>query len=356
MSNDPVDRGLNTRTVTRDDGLATDYTLTGPVAGVRDSAGVSGFCAAIRTQGNESVRHKAISMMMERACSTASLPAKAFRILHRLAHNCRGPYRYSCEPHDTLAFYSGLASSQNFNRYLRVLLELNFIDRFALRRPAGGHPIPIYTVVCSPEDRTGTARRRLRELALERRANSIRSREGAALLSEIEQDDLLRTLKGENALSKPPNDDLQLLTQRTCAANTTNLTSEDRIKSSDRGDANPHDDDHNVDKVNVEFRLNIIAHLESGYGGEAYRRIQKRGRRLMATPRQFDRFWHAYPRKKGKRAALFLFIRLSREQAEHAACAAERYAKEIKARPSMMQNVRWPEHWLRTRKFDPFEV
>lgn len=359
MSIDPVDSGFNADAPTRDVGLATDYILSGPVARVSNSADISAFYTAICTHGDESVRQKAITRMMERAGSNANLPDKAFRILHRLAQNCRGVHRYSFEPHDTLAFYCGLASSKNFNRYLRVLLDLNFIVRFALPRPSGGHSIPIYTVVCASEDRTGVGRRRLRELALARRRIDLPSSEVVGPLPRhaIDQGASLGSLNSENTLARPDNDDLQLLPMRIGKANSPNVTSKDCIKSSGGGEASPPNDDHNVDKASVESESITVAQVERGYGGEANsRRKRTRASRYMATPRQFDRFWHAYPIKRGKMTALMLFLKLSRGQAQHAACAAERLAEEIKNGRSDKWDVRYPEHWLRTRQFEAYPI
>jgi hypothetical protein len=189
MSAKPVE---SYNAASRDLGPANDYTISGPIARVKENEAVSTFCAAICTQGQQNIRQQSITKMMERARSNAALPDKAFRILDRIAHNCRGEHRYSFEPHDTLAFYCGLATAKNFNRYLRVLLHLEFIARFALRRPTGGHPIPIYTVICSSEDRTGVGRRHLREMALARRRNGPDSPriDGPPLSAPVEECDL----------------------------------------------------------------------------------------------------------------------------------------------------------------------
>lgn len=355
MSIDPVDSGFNTGASTRDIGLATDYTLSGPVARASNTAGVSAFYNAIRTQGDESVRQKAITRMMERACSSDNLPDKAFRILHRLAQNCRGVHRYSFEPHDTLAFYCGLASAQNFSRYLRVLLELKFVVRFVLPRPSGGHPIPIYTVVCTSEDRTGVGRRRLREMALARRRIGLQSPKVAVSPLGIEQGGSLHTLEIENTLTTPDNEGLQFLALRIAEANSPNVTSEDCTKSSGRGNASPQEDDHNANKASVESESTTVAQVERGYGGEAKSRRKRMRVRPKATAQQFDRFWRAYPCKKNKMAALFRFLILSRKQAEHAVCAAEILAEEVKSRRSG-GNVWWPEYWLRTRQFEAYPI
>lgn len=188
-----------------DPGPAADYVDRGPIAQYPqfDRVAVSAFYNAIRSQGDDTTRHRAIDLAFERARENAALSAQALRIFHRIGQNCHGSYRYSTEPHERLAAYCSFASPTNFHRYIREILDLGFMARFLFHRHGGGHPYPIYTVVCTADDRSGLTSQLLRRKALARRVSptvpkAIIDDEQGIDLASIRQSDELQTIEIES--------------------------------------------------------------------------------------------------------------------------------------------------------------
>jgi len=66
---------------------------------------------------------------------------------------------------------------------------------------------------------------------------------------------------------------------------------------------------------------------------------------------QFDRFWAAYPLRKGKPKAMEKFMALSPEAAEQAITAAKLYAMECQAESREERYIKWAQGWLGERRF-----
>jgi len=188
-----------------DPGPSADYIDRGPIAQYPqfDRVAVSAFYNAVRSQGDDDVRHRAIDLAFDRARENAALSAQALRIYHRLCQNCHGHFRYSTEPHERLAAYCSFASPTNFHRYIRELLDLGFIAKFEFHRHGGGHPYPIYTVVCTADDRSGLTSELLRRKALARRVSptvpkAITDVEQGFDLASIRQSDELQPVDMES--------------------------------------------------------------------------------------------------------------------------------------------------------------
>ena len=64
-----------------------------------------------------------------------------------------------------MAFFSGQKSTAPLHRQITELLDLGFLARIVLPRVGGGHGFPLYTVVCTAEDRSGATSAQLTEQA-----------------------------------------------------------------------------------------------------------------------------------------------------------------------------------------------
>jgi hypothetical protein len=197
--------GHNSGDIFIDPGPANDYVDRGPIAQYPqfDRVAVSAFYNAVRSQGEDEVRHRAVDLAFERARENAALSAQALRLYHRICQNNHGSYRYSTEPHERLAAYCSFASATNFHRYIRELLDLGFLARFELHRHGGGHPYPIYTVVCTADDRSGLTAELLRRKALARRVSptvpkAIIDDEQVIEAASIRQSDELQPIVSES--------------------------------------------------------------------------------------------------------------------------------------------------------------
>lgn len=74
--------------------------------------------------------------------------------------------------------------------------------------------------------------------------------------------------------------------------------------------------------------------------------------RRKPSTEQFERFWAAYPLRKGKPKALERFMVLTPEQAEQAIIAAQGYAAECVAKGIEDRYRKWPQGWLSERRFE----
>jgi hypothetical protein len=159
--------------------LATDFVDVGPLSGRKDldPKQLANFRHAIRTQGNNNIRQRAISCMLERARANAALSHAEFRVLDRMAERCRGGFRYTTEPQDTLGFYCGIEHRQNVSRVIPNLIDLGFVVGIEVPSPSGGRPRRYYTVVCTGGDRAGTSRS---DLAFEARRRNLELMDDAA--------------------------------------------------------------------------------------------------------------------------------------------------------------------------------
>ena len=92
---------------------------------------------------------------------------------------------------------------------------------------------------------------------------------------------------------------------------------------------------------------------KGGVGGKPSLPEPKRAsaRRKPATE-QFERFWAAYPLRKGKSKAFERFMALTPEQAEKAVVAAQAYAAECTAKGIEDRYRKWPQGWLNERRFE----
>lgn len=140
-----------------DPGPATEFVDRGPV-GVRrdllDPKKVEEFYDACRSHGSEAVRQRALSNAEARVRADPDVSHQEFRVFAQIVSRVRQRFGYHCEPMQTAAHFSA-SDPKNIRRPIDNLIELGFLRRLDLPRPAGGRPMPCLTVVCTPEDRSG---------------------------------------------------------------------------------------------------------------------------------------------------------------------------------------------------------
>lgn len=81
----------------------------------------------------------------------------------------------------------------------------------------------------------------------------------------------------------------------------------------------------------------------------------KRGKpRAKPTVDQFERFWDAYPLRKGKPKAQERFMALTPDHAEQAIAGAIAFARECAEKHTEAGFIKWPQGWLSERRFVDF--
>lgn len=170
--------------------LADDYIDVGPLSGIPgvDLAQLYAFRHAIKTQGNEDVRQKAITQMLNRARANAALSPTAYRLLEHIARRCRGAWRYCTEPQDTIGFFCGVKHRQSTQRSLAELdaMDLGFIASVEVPCSRGGRPRRYYTVACTGSDRLGSSDAELAAAASRRKLEVMNDRASARLVEALQ--------------------------------------------------------------------------------------------------------------------------------------------------------------------------
>lgn len=154
-----------------DPGPADDFVLAGPLFVrqanvVRDE--LNAFCAAIRSQGDQVVRHKAIDNAMVRHGANPQISNLTFRVLSAIAHVSHGKYRYHGMPMEALAYFAGQKNASNLHRVLKEMAASNAAVVIAVPRKLGGRPMKFVALICTEDDRTGAAVAALRSQARDR--------------------------------------------------------------------------------------------------------------------------------------------------------------------------------------------
>ena len=98
-----------------------------------------------------------------------------------------------------------------------------------------------------------------------------------------------------------------------------------------------------------------VEQAERGLQGESVK-PKRAAPRPKPTSEQFERFWNAYPLRKGKPKALEKFMALTPDQAERAILAAQAYATECVSETREARFIKWPQGWLGERRFDDDQV
>lgn len=114
-----------------------------------------------------------------------------------------------------------------------------------------------------------------------------------------------------------------------------------------------HAESNNINTYQGD-RLNItttVEQVERGLQGENHN-PERAAPRPKATAEQFDRFWKAYPLRKGKPKARDRFKALSPDAAERAIAAAAAYAAECAAEGREDRHIKWPQGWLAERRYE----
>jgi hypothetical protein len=212
-----------------DPGPDENFTLGGPLE-IRldriDAEKLATFVSAIRSQGNNNTRPKAISNALHRARANPEISHGAYRFIEHVATRVRWAYRYCCETADAIGFFIGISDGGNLSRTIKGLGGV--IASIDVPRPSGGRPLTFYTIACTPEDRTGQSLENLLK------ANSER----------------------ERAVAKPQSEGMQDLKMRDCEKTQQNQSipqSEELPgKTSNRGNAKPQNEGQTVYKDTVD--------------------------------------------------------------------------------------------------------
>lgn len=123
----------------------------------RCDADVLEFYEVVRSQGDEKVRHQALTRRLSEARADPNLSASAYRLLAQIASNAHGDYRYSFQSHEALAAACGMGSATNLSRTMGELIRGGYVARLVLSRSRGGWPVPVYAVRCCSEVRSGAS-------------------------------------------------------------------------------------------------------------------------------------------------------------------------------------------------------
>lgn len=98
----------------------------------------------------------------------------------------------------------------------------------------------------------------------------------------------------------------------------------------------------------------IYAHSAAPNGASVSAQSDRAAPRPKPSAEQWQRFWAAYPLRKGKAAAERRFMALSPEAAEAAIVGAEHYAAEVAAKAIDPRYVKWAQGWLNERRFEDY--
>jgi len=110
-------------------------------------------------------------------------------------------------------------------------------------------------------------------------------------------------------------------------------------------------------RANIENPTGLLFHEEEEEENKIRNSPEQPKRakpRPKPTTEQFERFWSAYPLRKGKEKALERFLALTPEDAEQAIYGAERYATECKQKGTENTYVKWAQGWLNERRFKDY--
>lgn len=253
--------------------LADDYIDVGPLSGLPgvDPAQLYAFRHAIKTQGNEDVRQKAVTQMLNRARANAALSPTAYRLLEHIARRCRGPWRYCTEPQDTIGFFCGVKHRQSTQRSLAELdaMDLGFIASVEVPCSRGGRPRRYYTVACTGSDRLGSSDAELAAAASRRKLEVMNDRASARLVEalaskasncciEAKQQNVALAETSENKALDEIVGDNPIPTQQNVALS----------KATSRCNAKQHNVAHSVSSLVQEDITTVVPDREGGVGGD----------------------------------------------------------------------------------------
>lgn len=145
----------------RDPGVADDCNdLGGPIFLFKDR--IPGFehaqfHRAVCSQGSESVRQQALSLMLDRARQDGRLSPRAYRALCQIVSRARWRFRYHFEQLALLAYFTA-GDASNLHRDIKALIELGYVARLLVPRRGGGKPTSYLTPICNAQDRSGETR------------------------------------------------------------------------------------------------------------------------------------------------------------------------------------------------------
>jgi hypothetical protein len=160
-----------------DPGLAHDFVEAGPVAISTkvNRADRERFYDAIRSQGPEQVRRRAIDMAKERARRDKRLSSTPFRVFDAIASWSKWKHRYCWQSMEVLAFASSQSPEHsNVARYVDRLVELGYVVDIQVPSVTGGRHKRYLTVACTAADRTGQT---LKDIASEAIHHKVRGAE-----------------------------------------------------------------------------------------------------------------------------------------------------------------------------------
>src|SRR6202007_469590 len=106
-----------------------------------DRDALNEFCAAIRSQGNDAVRHRAIDNALVRHRANPAISNRGYRVLTAVAWVSHGKYRYHGMPMEALALFAGQSSATNMGRILKGLGLADAVACIAVPREKGGRPM-----------------------------------------------------------------------------------------------------------------------------------------------------------------------------------------------------------------------
>jgi hypothetical protein len=141
-----------------DPGVAIDFVLTGPVflrQDLVDRDKLNEFCAAIRAQGDERVRHRTIDNALTRLRADPGIGNFGYRVLAQVAAMSHGRHRYHGMPMEALALFTRQSDGSHMHRALGEIAKAVVI--ILIPRRAGGRPMKFIALKCTAEDRTGAA-------------------------------------------------------------------------------------------------------------------------------------------------------------------------------------------------------
>jgi hypothetical protein len=160
-----------------DPGLGHDFVEAGPVAISTKviRADRERFYDAIRSQGPEQARRRAIDMAKERARRDKRLSSMAFRVFDAIASWSKWKHRYCWQSMEVLAFASSQSPEHsNVARYVDRLVELGYVVDIQVPSVTGGRHKRYLTVACTAADRTGQT---LKDIASEAVHHKVRGAE-----------------------------------------------------------------------------------------------------------------------------------------------------------------------------------